>query len=73
MLQNLRKTVELYESQLNISNTRTKQFDVLKGLPFYNWQDLQDTRTFNHVIGLPQKKGKSYSLFDYEEMLFNEL
>jgi len=73
MLQSLRKTVELYESQLNISNTRTRQLDVLKGLPFYNWQDLQDSRTFNHVIGLPQKNGKSYSLFDYEEMLFNEL
>ena len=29
--------------------------------------------TFNHAIGLPQKNGKTYPLFDYEKMLFDTL
>jgi hypothetical protein len=29
--------------------------------------------TFNHAIGLPQKNGQSYPLFDYEQMLFDTL
>jgi hypothetical protein len=29
--------------------------------------------TFNHVIGLPQKNGQVYPLFDYEELVFNVL
>ena len=28
---------------------------------------------FNHAIGLPQKNGQSYPLFDYEQLIFNTL
>ena len=70
-LQNLSKVLDKYEQQLSRSNIQ--QFDQLKGLPFYNWQNPQDTRTLNHAIGLPQKNGLSYPLFDYEQMLFDTL
>ena len=70
-LQNLSKILDKYESQLGSLNT--EQFDRLKGLPFYNWQNPQDIRTLNHVIGLPQKNGKSYPLFDYEKLVFDTL
>ena len=29
--------------------------------------------SFNHAIGLPQKNGVAYPLFDYEQMLFDTL
>ena len=29
--------------------------------------------TFNNAISLPQKNGKAYPLFDYEQMLFDTL
>ena len=32
-----------------------------------------DTITFNNAIGLPQKEGRTYPLFDYEQMLFDTL
>jgi hypothetical protein len=32
-----------------------QQFELLRRLLFYNWQNPEDTRTFNHAIGLPQK------------------
>lgn len=70
-LQNLSKILDKYESQLGSPNT--EQFDRLKGLPFYNFQNPKDSNTFNHRIGLPQKNGHSYPLFDYEQMLFDTL
>lgn len=80
-LQNLSKILDKYESQLGSLNT--EQFDRLKGLPFYNWQASCNSKivrvrpyynnTFNHVIGLPQKNGQSYPLFDYEQILFDTL
>jgi hypothetical protein len=80
-LQNLDKILDKYESQLGI--TDGQQFELLKGLPFYNnWpgqnamrrtQVLTSSNTFNHAIGLPQKNGQSYPLFDYEQMLFDAL
>ena len=70
-LQNLSKILDKYESQSGRDNIQ--QFDQLKGIPFYNWQNPQGTRTLNHAIGLPQKNGISYPLFDYEELLYNIL
>jgi hypothetical protein len=32
-----------------------------------------DTNTFNHRIGLPRKNGVEFPLFDYEQLLYNEL
>ena len=70
-LQNLSKILDKYEQQLG--STNLEQFEVLKGLPFYNWSDnltlLSSAKSFNHAIGLPQKNGQSHSLFDYEQML----
>jgi hypothetical protein len=72
-LQNLSKILDRYESQLGSTTTDAEQFEILKGLPFYNWQNPQNSNTFNHAIGLPQKDGVSYPLFDYEQMLFDTL
>ena len=76
-LQNLSKILDRYESQLSI--TLTNQFELLKGLRFYNWSSTTSTNftegssTFNHAIGLPQKSGQSYPLFDYEKLVFDTL
>lgn len=46
----------------------------MKGLPFYTWQGVtNDSKDFNHVIGLPRRNDKPMPLFDYEQMLFNAL
>ncbi len=77
VLQSLRKTVELYESQLHINDTNIQKLQLLRGLPFYNWRDPADatimTKSFNHTIGLPQKNGQSYPLFDCEKLVFDTL
>jgi hypothetical protein len=75
VLQGLRKAVELYESQLHINDTSIPKLQLLRGLPFYDWQNPENamTKTFNHTIGLPQKNGQSYPLFDYEQLLYDIL
>jgi hypothetical protein len=81
VLNNLRKAVDYYRQQLaNITDPNTQQFEVLKGLPFYNWNDPptedynnNNNKTFNDVIGLPQKDGIPYPLFDYEQLVFDKL
>ena len=70
-LQNLSKILDKYESQLGSSSIG--QFELLKGLPFYNFQNPKNYNTFNHVIGLPPKNGITYPLFDYEQFLFDTL
>ena len=74
VLQSLPKTVELYESQLHINDTKIQKLQLFKGLPFYNWREAEDAKikTFND-IGLPQKNGQSYPLFDYEQLVFETL
>jgi hypothetical protein len=73
VLQGLRKVIELYESQLGTTNTQ--QLELLRGLPFYSdWNELKSfSSDFNHTIGLPQKNGQAFPLFDYEQMLFDTL
>ena len=82
VLQSLRKSVEYYRQQLDsISDPNIQQLELLKGLPFYDWSSNQEweiisnyqPRDFNHAIGLPEKYGREYPLFDYEQMLFNTL
>lgn len=68
-LQSLSKYLDRYDQQFEV----TTHLDLLKGLPFYNWQNLQDTNTFNHVIGLPKKNGQQFPLFDYEQLLYDTL
>jgi hypothetical protein len=70
-LQNLSKILDKYE--LKLGSPSLGQFELLLGLPFYDWQDPQDTRTLNHVIGLPQKNGQYCPLFDYEQLVFDTL
>lgn len=77
-LQNLNKILERFESQLGLASN--KQFELLKGLPFYDWSESKRDiamshriTTFNNTIGLPEKNGQSYSLFDYEQILFDIL
>ncbi|MGB7634993.1 MAG: DEAD/DEAH box helicase family protein, partial [Nitrososphaeraceae archaeon] len=70
-LQNLSKILDKYDQKLGSSSLG--RFELLKGLPFYNWQNPQDTRTLNHIIGLPQKNGQYYPLFDYEQLVFDTL
>lgn len=81
-LQNLSRILDKYEQQLG--STNLEQFEVLKGLPFYDWSannihaskftqnvNMTSSNTFNHAIGLPQKNG--VPLFDYERLLFDTL
>ena len=60
-LQNLNKILDRYESQLGLTSS-TNQFEPLKGLPFYNFQNPRDRKTFNHFIGLPRKAGTEHDL-----------
>jgi hypothetical protein len=49
-------------------------FNIFEGRPF--WCDRQiplDRCCFNHIIGLPEKDGKSFPIFDYEIELFKAL
>ncbi|MGH9975262.1 MAG: hypothetical protein ACRD8Z_05425, partial [Nitrososphaeraceae archaeon] len=64
------------------TTTNRQQFELLRGLPFYDWSDASTftqnvnsstSSTFNYALGLPQKDGQSYPLFDYEQMLFDTL
>jgi len=67
-LQGLSKYLEKYDRQI-VDNS---SFESLKGLPFYNWQlPITDDSTLNHAIGLPQKNGQEFPLFDYEQLLYS--
>src|ERR671919_2073757 len=80
-LQNLSKILDKYEEKRG--STSLEQFELLKGLSFYSdWSDARQlpkvsnvTRnvTFNHAIGLPQKSGQAYPLYDYEKLIFDTL
>jgi hypothetical protein len=71
-LQNLGKILDKYDQQLGSINTQ--QLELLRGLPFFNFQNpTADTNTFNHRIGLPRKNGVEFPLFDYEQLLYNAL
>jgi hypothetical protein len=70
-LQNLGKLLDKYEHQQY--GTQTQELSVLRNLPFYIFQNPEDTNTFNHVIGLPKKNNVEFPLFDYEQLLFNTL
>jgi hypothetical protein len=70
-LQNLNKILDKYESQLG--STSLEQYELLKGLPFYDFNNPGNICDFNRAMGLPQKNGQPMSLFDYEQMLFDIL
>ena len=76
-LQNLSKILDKYDQKFG--SLSLGQFELLKGLPFYDWVSGRDISAkqgltdFNHARGLPQKNGQTYPLFDYEQMLFDTL
>ena len=81
-LQNLNTILDKHEEQLGYSSSSNsiQQFELLKGLPFYDWQheagfgqNRAQAISFNHAIGLPKKNGQSFPLFDYEELIFDTL
>jgi hypothetical protein len=59
------------------ADQNTKPLEQLRGLPFYDWSESDlvfvntKVTTFNNAIGLPQKNGQGYPLFDYEQTLFD--
>ena len=60
----LRKTVDFYRKQLGSItdlDSNTSQLELLKGLPFYDWQNRQNTKSFNHAIGPTSKERASIS------------
>jgi hypothetical protein len=75
----LRKTVEHYRNLVgSVTNAEEHQLEQMRGLQFYNWGisllvNAPQLKSFNHAIGLPQKNGQEFPLFDYEQLLCNEL
>jgi len=74
-LQNLSKILDKYDRQLG--SIDTQQLKLLKGLPFYDWSIshmlANRITTFNNALGLPQKNGQPFPLFDYEQLVFDTL
>jgi hypothetical protein len=57
-------------------------FDILLNKTFWIWnkqehlklaQETNQQCCFNHIVGLPQKGGIAYPLFDYEKLLYDAL
>ncbi len=64
------------------ARTQDQALQILRGLPFWIWDQQQHTQEhirtngqccFNHVCGLPTKDKKEYPLFDYEKLLYDSL
>jgi hypothetical protein len=62
--------------------TSSSSLGILRGLPFWLWDQQQHTQEhistkgqccFNHVVGLPTKDRKEFPLFDYEQLLYDSL
>ena len=62
--------------------TSSSILSILKGLPFWHWDQQQHTQEhirtnghccFNHVCGLPTKDKREFPLFDYEKLLYDSL
>jgi hypothetical protein len=66
----------------NQQQQQTQSFDKLQNKPFWIWNieehKLEDVRTkgdccFNHIIGLPTKEGLEKPIFDYQQLLYEDL
>ena len=64
----------------SVNSSLSLQLEKLRDLPFWNKEQHKEEyhRTngqccFNHIVGLPQKDGKEYPLFDYEKILYDSL
>ena len=74
-LHNLSKILDRYDGSKFPETMNLQQLVIQKfrGLPFYNFQNTQDTNTFNQALGMPQKNGQDSPLFDYEQLVFDTL
>lgn len=69
-LRNLGRLLDRYEHHFG---TQDQRLPLAGDLPFYNFHDPTDTKTFNRIIGPPIKNGREYPLFDYEQLLYDIL
>ncbi len=69
-------------NQQNKEGSSSSSFLALKDKPFWIWHKQEHLRLaeetngnccFNHIFSLPVKDKKEYPLFDYEQLLFNQL
>jgi hypothetical protein len=76
------KDLQKLVSQKQQESTRKELFTRLQHKPFWIWDieehKQQDITTdgdccFNHIIGLPQKDGIDKPLYDYEQIIFDNL
>ena len=65
-----------------LTTTSLSSLQILLGKPFWIWnreehlrlgEETNEQCCFNHIVGLPQKDGKEYPLFDYEKLLYDGL
>jgi hypothetical protein len=63
-------------------STRKELFTRLQNKPFWIWDRAQHMQMyhvahgkccFNHIIGLPQKDGNDKPMYDYEQLIFDQL
>jgi hypothetical protein len=82
LFRDLKRFVDNQNQTQQLQTSAAEQFSIFKGLPFYIWNKEEHRKAYaqtngfccwNHVIGLPQKEGKRFPLFPYEEILFNAL
>lgn len=73
ILENEQKRLNQQQKKLDLESSQ--QFDLFRGLPFYNWDKpknhLQDT--FVGKIGLPVKNRIEHPLCDYERYIIQYL
>ena len=81
-LANLKRTNIYQQSIATADEDSHPELQRLRNIPFYIWNESEFDRlkrrskglyTFNELIGLPEKAGKRYPLFDYEEIIFRAL
>ena len=53
-LYNLNEILDKYDSKFDVTIASNK-LELLNGLPFYDWHDSQNIKSFSHAIGLPKK------------------
>ena len=77
----LQKIIQIQNNNL----TKSSNFEIFKGLPFWMWDQSEHRRQdilakgrccHNHVLGLPRNNNnpdKVYPLFDYQQTIFDSL
>ena len=64
------------------ARTQDQALGILKGKPFWIWQEKEHEEQFhntngnccfNHIVSCPIKNDKEFPIFDYEELIFNTI